>query len=157
VAMKTEEGRAAGFSSGLALGKRSGLLSCQQEVEEVAIPLRENVFTSSREVRRLQERIAFLEAKLEEAEASVKKSRKEADQLTSFLIEARQPASCRRRSTIPPQFEDGPDISWFIIDDDSSEWEEDRAKKRAAEPSAFKRVAGLISNVFGPDSRNTSV
>ena len=147
--MKTEEGRAAGFSSGLALGKRSGALSCQQEVEEVAVPLRENAFTSSREVKRLQEKVAMLEAKLEEAESSVKKLKKEADQLTSAFREACQPSCCRSRSWIPPVFEKDHDMSWFIVDDGFPEYEVLQAKKRAAEPSALKKVAGLVSNAFG--------
>ena len=147
--MKTEEGRAAGFSSGLALGKRSGALSCQQEVEEVAVPLRENAFTSSREVRKLQERVAELEAKLEEAEESARKLRKESDQLASAFREARQPSCCRSRSWIPPVFEKDHDMSWFIVDEGFPEYEALQAKKRATEQSTIKRVAGIVSNVFG--------
>jgi len=156
VDLKVEEGRAAGFSSGLAIGKRYGLLRREEEVEAVATPIREERSRLQISCREFRDEVMSLEVRLRDALEDTAKLRGEVGRLAAALAEERRSRIRSRRSPTP----EPPGCSWFTEDDDFPEWDNVQESRRrnnnnSNSRSPLKKVVGMFSNVFGHDSRHT--
>jgi hypothetical protein len=156
VELKMEEGRSAGFSSGLTIGKRFGLLLRQQEVEEVATPLKEECFRLKAAIREFQDQVEVLETRLRDSTDNTAKLRGEVGRLSAALAAERRSSLRRRRSPTP----EPPGDSWFAEDEGFPEWDTVQEGRRrnnngSSNRSPLKKVVGIVSNVFGQDSRHT--
>ncbi len=151
--LKTENGRSAGFASGIEVGQRIGHLAKMEAVELATLPLRERVRDQFATILELQGDVQELTTTLKDVRATVRrlessaKAEKASSQALSPSRSALRPGSGARTGSI---------VTWSL-DNDSIDWDAVPSPNRSQSCSPLRSMAERMSSAFGLDSRNSSI